>query len=146
MKKNNLWSILMMFILVLGTAIAFSSCSKSDDDDNNGISGGTSKNPLAGTTWNLKDFGGVSVTTNPENYVTWGEYMRFTSTQLIWNSRSGGSLNTTYNITWADDKTFAAVNVADPTDARVFYVISRTSSVLTIYETGDDLYRYLTKK
>lgn len=34
MKTNKLWNILMMFVLVLGTTISFSSCSKDDDDDN----------------------------------------------------------------------------------------------------------------
>lgn len=35
MKTNKLWSLMMMLTLVLGTAIAFSSCSKDDDNDNN---------------------------------------------------------------------------------------------------------------
>ena len=36
MKTNKLWSIMMMLILVLGTAIALSSCSKDDDNIGDG--------------------------------------------------------------------------------------------------------------
>lgn len=47
MKSNKLWSILMMFFVVLGTTITLSSCgSDKDDDDNSGS--GNSGNGIAG--------------------------------------------------------------------------------------------------
>ena len=39
MKTNKLWSIMMMLILVLGTAIALSSCSKDEEEESNGLLG-----------------------------------------------------------------------------------------------------------
>lgn len=45
--KNKIWNILMMLVLILGTAILFSSCGKDDESDNN--NGGNDSNVVSQT-------------------------------------------------------------------------------------------------
>lgn len=118
MKKNKLWSIVLMLVIMLGTVITFSSCG--DDDDDNG--GGSTASALVGK-WQRDN--------TKKDYYTFSSngkchYESYSST---------GELKMTMDMTWSASSDRISFTYQGQTMAMKYSV---EGEVLYLYDDGDD--------
>ena len=108
----------MTILMVAFVCISLVACG---DDESDG--------PTSGT-WKLVQYNGSSC--------TWGEYMRFSSGKVAWNSRMGGK-NVTYSCR-VSGTTFYLTNASDGSENITFY-IQASSSKEMVTSSSDDITR-----